>query len=107
MTPSDGLQPRLSPLFKSDPPLNCVRQARVIALAQITEPPQQKRNFIPQSPPREGTSVTTFRKMIPYILTNVIFSIDKNNSAPQDRRLDGDARRKARIYLVRPKSGSV
>ncbi len=39
--------------------------------------------------------------------TNVIFSIDKNNSAPQDRRLDGDARREARIYLGRPKNEGV
>ena len=41
-------------VYNSDPPLNCVRQARAIALAQIAEPHRQKRNFVPheQSPPR-------------------------------------------------------
>ena len=41
-------------VYNSDLPLNCVRQARAIALVRIAEPPQQKRNFVPQSPPRRG-----------------------------------------------------
>ena len=52
---SDGRLPAaICRIYNSDPPLNCVRQASTIALTRIAEPPQQKRNFVPQSPTRRG-----------------------------------------------------
>ena len=48
---SDGRLPAATGrIYRFDPPLNYVRQARAIALVRIAEPPQQKQDLVPQSP---------------------------------------------------------
>ena len=70
---SDGLSPAArGRVYNSYPPLNCVRQARAIALVRIAEPPQQKRNFVPQSPPLRGLrSLRSESGTLKYIIADV------------------------------------
>lgn len=86
-------------------PLNCVRQARAIALVQIAEPHRQKRNFVPQSPPWRGLRSLRSARAESAASIILVFS-DRNAAAecrfsrgiPSDSSRNGNRIKIARLY---------